>query len=310
MEKTMKLILLSVVSLSLISTAEGHGGFKDLLGFFRINVSDNGKEYFWGQKAMENDLKKNITDVMNDKIPTEAYVLIFTALGAPEAQKSLKQLNVNPTSVNDLLRKLTSGNAQLISEAKQTIKTQAANIRLDQYKKKEWKAIKQLMGVYQTLLYRQSAKQSISQDPVDKLIKGLTAVAVVEKIFWFRDIHFKDLVENLKKNGEQGRKEVIDKLSKWIDSADIESVKRAALIYGLATPTNSAQISTTPLSSTTTPYCITLTPNPSLKPVTSSSTVVAASTPSGGLSSTVASSTPAGGQSTVPQSTTPRRAPE
>lgn len=295
MAKTIGLVLLYVAAACLFSSVESHRQ-KGLLGFFGFGSNNGGKEYYSGQKEIEKNIQQNITDAINDKIPTETLVQVLTAMNSSDAQKSLKQLNINPTTLVTLRRKLT-GTAQEVAEARQTIKTQAAAVRLDQLKKKDWKAIQQLLGVYQNYLYKQSAKKSINEDSTDKLIQGLNALSIVERIFWFRGILFQDLAQSLQKNGEQGRKEVVEKLSKWIDTADIQSVKKAALVYSLATTSKSGSSTTVPPSvQPTSPGFVTLSTQ---RPSTNSS-----------LSPSVGASTPSGGQSTLPPSTTPQRRPE
>lgn len=270
-----RLILISVAIICLVHFAESHGrkGSHNKGGFFGLrlfNSFDN------DQRRLEKSIQQNITDAIADKISTEVYIQIFTALNSTEAQQSLKQLKIEPVAVNTLLKKL-KGTAQEVAEARQTIKTQAAAVRLDQLKKKDWKAIKQILSVFQNYQCKLQAKKAISADSTDKLIKGLTALAGIERIFWFRGILFADLVEILKKNGEQGRNEVIDKLNKWIDSADIQSVKKASLVYTLATA--SSATTPPPTGQSTTPQWSSLstTTSPGGQPAIST-------TPSGGQS--------------------------
>jgi len=186
-----------------------------------------------GPKVTQEQLRQNLTAMANEP-STDVLIQFLSALNSTEAKESLKQLKIQPIAVQQLITKL-KGNPQQVTEAKQAIKDQFSPVKLDQYTKKDWKAVEGMIKAIQCYFGRQMAKQALNQEKTETLITGLSALAKHDRSRRFRSIHFTDLVTKLQNNGVQGRKEVIDALTKWIDTADSKTFKKAMKIYMKAT---------------------------------------------------------------------------
>jgi len=171
-------------------------------------------------------IQNKVKTIVTQQDPTE-LIQFLSALNTTDGQIAVKHLGVDPTIVPKLIQ-LLKGSPQDIAKAKAQIQTlmQSFNVKNGKVSTQ----VREVFKVYQTYLVRVEAQKQMQGANLDALKKATKALADSESSRSFGGISFKDLLQTLNTKGEQGRKEVIDKLVKWITVATSHDLQRASKV--------------------------------------------------------------------------------
>jgi hypothetical protein len=193
----------------------------------------SGHHHKHGHGSHESDvtdqfIQNKVKTIFTQQNTTE-LIQFLSAMNTTEGQRAVKHLGVDATVVPKLLQ-LLQGSPTDVAKAKAQIQMLMQSIG---DMKKHRKEVREVFTVYQVYLVRAEAQKQLQQANLDALKTALTALVAAESRRTFENVKFSELLQTLKTKGEQGRKEVIDKLIKWIAVASVGDLKRASKsVYG------------------------------------------------------------------------------